>query len=285
VRLKSFTSSAWYSISLERRICNCGYFHKTHKPCKHLNALGIYSVARPFIPKSHPSYSQALSALVKAIRIRRVEDAVYWLVYLDGYSKEKRERYRTGRRLLISSAEDGHSVAVMEDVVNQFSKLIRVETDLLYLAIEAVRICKVPNWWHPVSGGPDYIYSGMVGRRMLWQFPERPAAQNMTRLIEEGIAERNKTMALAGLLGLSEARMGGTKQADFILSLARSYQHSLAERLAEVHRHAKSALSSDNNFLSQAAWMMAGGVSPVAEQSAPVTEAEVADLIERAKER
>jgi hypothetical protein len=222
--------------------------------------------------------------LVKAIRIRRVEDAVYWLVYLDGYRKEKRERYRTARRLLIGSAEDGHSVAVMENVAKQFFTLIRVETDLLYLAAAALRICKVPNWWNPVSGGPEYIYSGMLGRRTLLQFPERPAVQNMTRLIEEGIAERNEPMALAGVMGLSEAKMGGTKQAEFMLSLAKRHQHPIAERLAEVHLRAKSALSYDNNFLCQAAWTMAGGVSPVADLAEPVFEAEVMGLLDEARE-
>jgi hypothetical protein len=285
VRLKSFTSSAWYNISLDRRSCDCSYFQKANKPCKHLNALGVHSKARPFIPKSHPTFSQALSALVKAIRVRRVEDAVYWLVYLDGYSNEKRNRYRIARRLLIGSAEDGHSVAVMEEIVNQFSNLMRVETDLLYLATEAVRICKVPNWWDPVSGGPDYIYSGMVARRILWQFPERPAVQNMTRLIEEGIAQKNRPMALAGVMGLSEAKMGATKQAEAMLSLAKRHQHLLAERLAEIHLHAKSALSHDNNFLCQAVWMMAGGNSPVAEVAEPVSDIEVSSLLDEARER
>jgi hypothetical protein len=70
-----------------------------------------------------------------------------------------------------------------------------------------------------------------------------------------------------------------------ILSLANRYQHSLAERLAEVHLRARSALTSDNNFLCQAAWMMAGGVSPVAEVIEPVSEAEVTDLLERAKDK
>lgn len=104
------------------------------------------------MPKSHPTFSQALSGLVKSLRIRRVSDAIYWLVYLDSFGNEKRERYRTARRLLIGSVEDGHSIAVMEKVVENFSHLTKAETSLLDLAEAAIRICKIPNWWNPASG-------------------------------------------------------------------------------------------------------------------------------------
>src|SRR5271157_127922 len=285
IRLKSFTRDVWYNVSLDDRTCDCQDFQSTLRPCKHLNALGIYSQLRPFVATSHPTFSQALSGLVKSIRIRRVADAVYWLVYLDGFSNEKRARFRTARRLLIGSAEDGHSVAVMEKVVANFSKLCKKQTDLVHLVAEAVRICKVPNWWHPSTGGSDYIYSSLVGERELFYFPGEHSQENMTRLIERGIEERKKTMAVAGLLGLSGAKLGGTKQAELILNLAKKHQHPLAERLAQVHLHAKAALSDDNNFLGQAAWMMAGGESPVTDHIKPVFVEECYELIDKAKER
>jgi deoxycytidine triphosphate deaminase len=59
------------------------------------------------------------------------------------------------RRLLIGSAEDGHSIEVMETVAGNFQQLTRARTDILYLAAEVLRICKMPNWWHPFSGGKD----------------------------------------------------------------------------------------------------------------------------------
>ena len=101
---------------------------------------------------------------MKSIRIRRVEDAVYWLAYLDGF-KEKQSRFRTARRLLIGSAEDGLSIPVMEKVREGFVKLSNPQSRLLHWVAEAVRICKLPNWWHPDSGGPDYIYQSLVGER------------------------------------------------------------------------------------------------------------------------
>ena len=47
--------------------------------------------------------------------------------------------------------------------------------------------------------------------------------------------------------------------------------------------HSK-ALSSDSNFTCQAAWLLAGGTSPVIDQIEPVTRGEVRCLIERVKE-
>jgi hypothetical protein len=283
IRLKAFMGIGWQTISLREKTCDCSEFQSSGGGCRHLAALGIYRL-KPFLSKTHPTFSQALSALVKSLRIRRVEDAVYWLLYLDNF-KGSKHRFRTARRLLIGSAEDGHSIAVMEKVREQFPKLCTPETELEYLVTEAVRICKVPNWWHTCTGGPDYIYSGMVGQRELAYFPGERSAEGMVHLVEEGIRRQEKSTALAGVMGLSEAKLAATKQAELVLGLARRYQHPLAERLAQMHLCAKSALSSDNNFLCQAAWMMAGGISQVADAVEPVPQSEVIELLEKAEER
>jgi hypothetical protein len=152
--LRSFTGNVWHRISLAEKTCDCPEFRSKAGRCPHLTALGIHPL-KPFVPQTHPTFSQALSALVKSIRIRRVEDAVYWLVYVDSF-KEPQYRFRTARRLLIGSAEDGHSIAVMEKVREKFPTICRPQTELACLATEAVRICKIPNWWQPSTGGPDY---------------------------------------------------------------------------------------------------------------------------------
>ena len=65
IRLRSFDRQTWYCISLDNRTCDCLDFRLGQgRPCKHLNALGIFSELRPFVPKTHPTFSQALSALV-----------------------------------------------------------------------------------------------------------------------------------------------------------------------------------------------------------------------------
>jgi hypothetical protein len=76
---------------------------------------------------------------------------------------------------------------------------------------------------------------------------------------------------------------GSTKQAEYLLHEAAHRRHQLAARLCRVHLSARSALSGDNNFLCQAAWMMAGGSSPVAETVVAVDPAECSDLLQRAR--
>jgi hypothetical protein len=105
------------------------------------------------------------------------------------------------------------------------------------------------------------------------------------RMIEEGIAEQDKVSAIAGVMGLSQVRLSASKQAEFLADVATKQNHSLAQRLVEIHLHARTALSADNNFLCQAAWMMAGGYSPIAGQSRPVDTAEVSALLKQARER
>jgi hypothetical protein len=215
-----------------------------------------------------------------------VEDAVYWLTYLDSF-KEKQYRFRTARRLLIGSAEDGLSVRVMEKVREKFLTISKPQSDLLNWVAEAVRICKLPNWWHPDSGGPDYIYQSMVGERK-WKYKawdrKLPTLQ---KEIQKAIDEKDRAMAVGGVMAFASMQpiFGATKQAEFLLQEAENKGHDLAVRLCKIHLSARTALSSDNNFLCMAAWMMAGGVSPVAEKIESMTAGECYELLDKAKER
>ena len=284
IGLKSFVGDNWHVISLDQRICNCEQFQVGQR-CEHLGALGIYRL-RPFTPTVRPTFSQALSGLVKSIRIRRVDEAVYWLVYLDTF-KEKPFRFRTARRLLIGSAEDGHSIPVMEMVADSFRMLCKPETDLWYLVSEAIRICKLPNWWQPDSGGPDYIYHSLVGwRKWLykrWDHRLKTLEQEIASAIDCG----DRAMAIGGVTAYASLQngenIGATKQAEFLLRLAEERQHDLAIRLCNLHLSHKSALSADNNFLCMSAWMMAGGVSPVAAKMELVTIWGINEVLEKAR--
>jgi hypothetical protein len=284
IKLKSFTGDDWYNIDPEARTCNCPAFEKGR--CEHLDALGIHPV-RHFTPSTHPTFSQALSGLVKSIRIRRVEEAIYWLVYLDTFP-EAQYRFRTARRLLIGSAEDGMSIPVMENCSQNFPRLKKRSTDLLYLVAEAVRICRLPNWWHPESGGADYIYSSLVGQRRYFYKQWDHKLSTLLRDITEAIEQKDKQMALGGLMAFGDLKgaehFGATKQAQFLLEQAERQGNELAARLCEIHLANKSALSDDNNFTGHAIWLLSGGVSPLAEKIEPVTEGECHQLLENAKE-
>lgn len=209
---------------------------------------------------------------------------MYWLVYLDSL-EEPNGRARLARRLLIGSAEDGHSIKVMEAVADHYPQLVRDRTDIIHLASEVLRICKFPNWWHPQSRGKDYIYSGLLAERRLLQDAGQQTVEKMTRVIEQGIEEGDKVSAVAGVLGLSDARLSATRQAEILAKIAEGRGHRQARRLIQIHLRCKSALASDNNFLTQAAWMMAGGQSPIAEEFEQVWAGEVYELLEPARER
>jgi hypothetical protein len=286
IQLKSFAGDRWHTISLDKKTCDCEQFQISGR-CDHLSALGLYR-PRPFTPSVRPTFSQALSGLVKSLRIRRVDEAVYWLIYLDTF-REKQYRFRTARRLLIGSVEDGHSIPVMEEIAGNFRRTSNTGTDLLHLVTDAMRICKLPNWWHPDSGGPDYIYQSLVGQRQWWYKKWNHKLKSLERETEAAVEAQDKATALGGVMAYAalqkSEQVGATKQAEFINGLAEKKKHDLAIRLCRVHLSQKSALSGDNNFLCMATWMLGGGVSPIAERIEPVTTEECKELLDVARKR
>jgi hypothetical protein len=211
-RLKSFTGDDWYEISIPNKTCTCP--DKNARGCEHLAALGIHRL-KPFTPSAHPTFSQALSALVKSLRLRRIEDAIYWLVYLDTL-KESQYRFRTARRILIGSAEDGHSIPVMEEIVSRFRIACKLDTELLYLIADAIRICLLPNRWNPASGGHDYIYASLVGERLwLYKVWDRRLPTLQTEFAKT-IEEQNRAMAIGAVIAFRQFQetFGATKQAE-----------------------------------------------------------------------
>jgi hypothetical protein len=173
----------------------------------------------------------------------------------------------------------------MERSVDRFRWNSKLQGNLEDLATGIVRLCKMPNWWHPSSGGHDYIYQGMLGERQLWQMKMDNQPENFMSLMRQATVEKDRAKALAAALGFTECGLGGTKQAQFMLECARKAGHKQAARLATVHLGARGALASDNNFICQAAWMLAGGVSTVAELIEPVRPRDVGQLLAMARER
>jgi hypothetical protein len=229
IRLRAFQGEAWYNISVRAKTCDCPEF-RSSAGCEHLTALGIHRL-RPFIPKTHPTFSQALSGMVKSIRLRRVEDAVHWLVYLDTF-KEPQHRFRTARRQLIGSAEDGHSVAMMEEVGRKFWKLCKPTADIIDLVAEAIRICKLPNWWHPDSGGPHYIYQSLIGKRVWLYRSWDHSASTLQKETVKALAEKSRAMAIGAVMAFGDVRstFGATRQAEFLLAEAERNEHDLAAK-------------------------------------------------------
>lgn len=72
-------------------------------------------------------------------------------------------------------------------------------------------LCRLRNWWHPESGGADYIYSSLVGQRR-WQYKRwdhrlSPLQGEITQASEQ----KDRQMAIGGLMDFAELK--GTEHA------------------------------------------------------------------------
>lgn len=282
ILLKSFSNKdVTYTVNKLTKHCSCPSY-SVDGGCKHLEAVGVFNKRRANL-SSRPSYSQALSGLVKGIRVRNLFEAAYWLNYCWQFrTKLSGSQFRTVRRLLIGSAEDGHSIAVMEKMADSFVPLLANDASLEDVVLELIRICKVPNWWHPASGGPDYIYSGMVGdRKALYDDSAKSTADCLDRL-QSSIDQGDKISALSWVLKADRLdASAGKPVAERLLKIALQRDHAQATRMLRnvYFRHAKS-LAGDSNFTCQAAWLLAGGASQVIDQIEHVEREEARSLLD-----
>ena len=282
LELRSFTDPGTYYQVDTAGTCSCPAFHADGW-CKHLETVGQHRRRRVTL-SARPSYSQALSAVVKSIRIRNPEAGAYWLKYCWGFNEKLAgAQFRTVRRLLIGSAEDGHTVAVMELVSDNFAALLKKGVQFPAVLAELLRVCKIPNWWDPCTGGHDYIHAGMIASRRILYDPTKYELAHCLTGISEAIERQDRVSALQWMMQAAGAGKDvWITVAHLLHVIARTRGHDPAQRLMRnIHiRHAK-ALSADNNFIGQAAWLLAGGVSPVIDQIEPVTDDEVQAMLER----
>lgn len=282
IQLRSFSSSDLaYEVDKDQGRCSCRAY-ASDGWCKHLEQVGSYKPRNATL-SSRPSYSQALSGIVKGIRLRNLFEAAYWLNYCWSFNNRlSGSQFRTVRRLLIGAAEDGHSIAVMERMADAFIPLLAKDIQLVDVVAQLIRICKVPNWWSPATGGPDYIHAGLMAqRRTLYDHAVRSTAQCLDGL-EQAISVTDQVSALFWTMKAHESgAKAGLPLAEKLLQIAQHRGHDPARRLTEniYLPHAKS-LTADTNFTCQAAWLLAGGTSPVIDQIEPVLRAEGQNLLD-----
>ena len=282
IQLRSFTRpDITYEVDKDGGHCSCPAY-AAGGWCKHLEQVGRYK-PRNVTLSSRPSYSQALSGLVKGIRVRNLSEAAYWLNYCWQFrDKLSGSQFRTVRRLLIGAAEDGHSIAVMERMADAFVPLLAKDIALEEVVAQLVRICKVPNWWHPGTGGPDYIYAGMLAQRQTLYENAAQTTGHCLDELEQAINQADQISALFWTMKVHESGdKAGLPLAEKLLEIALHRNHSPAIRLTRniYLRHAKSLIN-DSNFTCQAAWLLAGGTSPVIDQIEPVLRSEVRGLLD-----
>lgn len=114
------------------------------------------------LKQSPCTIAQALSALVKTIRLRHQSDAMYWYTHLVTHFPN--DRFRLYRRMLIIGAEDCVNLTVQHQVRQWFKMALSKENKNNYPKIDTLacylitRICSTENWWESTSG-QKYIAS------------------------------------------------------------------------------------------------------------------------------
>jgi len=250
-----------------------------------MDVLGIFA-PKPRKMPTHPTYSQALSGLVKCVRLRRPQEAIYWLKYLHesvdkDVTKQKDQHKRTARRLAILTNEDGMSISVMEKTCSKLKTLEDPDVPLVNWAAEVVRICKLPNWWS-LPEGRDYIYQSLRGVRY---FKWNPSTDRdyLMQIVRDAVDHQERVIALGAMFQLNDLQMGTSKQAEFLQSIAEDVHHEPALRLLAIQLANRSALAGDNNFITQAIWYLCGGNSDLKDKMEPVIAGEVYELINNAE--
>lgn len=279
--LESFTTSGhYYDVDKNLHTCSCQAFTNA-KHCKHLEAVGVYKQHHAKL-SPQPDYSQALSALVKSIRIRNVSEGAYWLHYCWQFEEK---RFLTVLRLLIGSAEDGHSIAVMEKMSDNFQILVGQQVDFDNVLAAFLGICKVPNWWNPTTGGHDYIHCGMLAFRRTFYDLQPHTLDECFMGLESAIENQNKVNSLFWTMMAHETKPdAGLLVAQKLHVLAAQHDCQPAFRLMRnIYLMHPETLRTDSNFTCQAAWLLAGGESPVIDQSESVNRDEVFQILENVR--
>ncbi|SFM42995.1 hypothetical protein [Nitrosomonas communis] len=270
-----------YKVDRNLNTCTCHNFI-SEGWCNHLKAVGCYPKKAVKL-SARPNFYQALSGLVKGIRLRNLDEGAYWLTYCWSFrQKLNGTQYRIVRRLLIGSAEDGHSIAVMEKLSDSYAKLLSKDVDFSNVMAELIRICKIPNWWHPDTGGHDYIYSGMLATRKILYNRSAYTVDDCLSGLEKAVANQNKVDALRWVLQNQESASTILIIAHKLCELAIANDCQPARRLIQhIYLRQERSLKNDNNFLCQAAWLLTGGNSPVIDVSETITQTEVNNLIDK----
>ncbi len=148
------TPGVTYKVNKREKTCTCMAFQKRGKwaLCKHLNQVLGGNVV---------NYAVLSSGLVKSLRLRRVTDAQWFLKEL---WKDKKQRWRTCRRMVVNAFEDGLDVATqivaMQEAAGAYQE--RVPETMEYLVD---LICHRENWWQSESG-QTYIHTGTLAERV-----------------------------------------------------------------------------------------------------------------------
>jgi len=227
---------------------------------------------------THPTTSAAMSALIKSIRLRFTEDAIYWLHYLNTFPDQ---HYRICRRILLATGEDNLSIPVMHHA-SKFLSGCKNAT-LHDMATEVVRICKTKNWWEQ-DDGHQYIKFW----RIVTSLPDPFKGcwfQDIRGELAEALAEENRIRSALALIRLKKFKHYNPKEfADWFTRQAEQLDSQEAVETLQVMLENPRAFKFDDNHLAQAHFRIFAGT--LGEQDDPeIDPEEVQEFIDLAEAR
>jgi hypothetical protein len=222
--------------------------------------------------------SAAMSAFIKAIRLRFTDDALYWLIYLHC---QPDQQFRTCRRVLLASGEDNLSIPVMHHASRYLSgweKATLIET-----ATEVIRICKTKNWWEQETGH-EYIKFWRVAASLPNPF-DGYSYDEIRGEFAQTLAEDDRTKSALAMIRLKDFKQYNPREfaAWFIKEALCRGADEAAETLKVMLEHPK-VFRYDTNHLAQAHFRLFAG--ELGEQDDPeIGHSEACKLLEHAKDR
>lgn len=201
-------------------------------------------------PQSPCSIAQALSALVKMVRVRRYEDALYWYVHVNALFSG--DRFRLNRRVLVMSCEDCIVPSVIEKAGEWWRKSLskKNQDEVMYGAAALLYlVCHTKNWWE-VPLGQKYIERWrLVDKecrdRTSFTFDEMKNAFQAWKDAKLG----EKAVLEAHTLHRKSESFNAVEYAGWLYS---EVTNQYAERIAKIPAQAGKLLSFDDNFTGMA---------------------------------
>jgi hypothetical protein len=218
---------------------------------------------------------QIVSALMKAIRLAREEDAVYWMLAL---LRGGQDRSYLGRRCFGSACEDNFNLQAIEMGAELARKPAEVELPFLQSVIASSR---GPKWYWPMAKA----YT--VGRCQPYEAPrvfEHTSVAELEALCREALRQRQFVPFFAAYRELKRERKKNLGIVTELVALAKASPIEEARRLATAMApHLWQCATRETNPVWQLVWILCEGPFPGSNAPVDLTGAE--QTIARAEER
>lgn len=215
--------------------------------------------------ENHASQVQVMSALVKTVRLRRVDDAVYWFTHFAKFFPD--QKFRLSRRLLIIAAEDNLCVPVQVQAMEWFAHSLGKDNKKWYNGAVSLLhlICATQNWWEDPAGAHHILAfrraerifkdSSDLGKKMLAKEPvplDDPGKALLVHFAKQNVDD----WSVCG-----DGQPGDKDSyALWLMEEARKRGMLSARMTALVHHRWAKFLTFDDNYLSQAVYKIVYGL-------------------------